>query len=130
MLRQPKTRTPITEQFPEVQLIRSKENLGFAGGNNLGIAQATGEYLPVSQQRHRGSARLSGAPGGAVRAQRQRRYSFAEAHFLRHRQPHSVRRLDGGINPWTGRSMHRGLPEPDPASTTLPALPPWPTARP
>jgi GT2 family glycosyltransferase len=35
---------PIAEQFPEVKLIRSAENLGFAGGNNLGIKEAKGEY--------------------------------------------------------------------------------------
>ena len=35
----------ITQQFPQVKLIKSQENLGFAGGNNLGIAQAMGEYL-------------------------------------------------------------------------------------
>lgn len=34
----------IAEQFPEVRLIRSAENLGFAGGNNLGIAAARGTY--------------------------------------------------------------------------------------
>ncbi|GAB3295203.1 glycosyltransferase family 2 protein [Hymenobacter humi] len=34
----------IAEQFPEVQLIRSAENLGFAGGNNLGIRAAKGDY--------------------------------------------------------------------------------------
>lgn len=31
--------------FPEVKFIRSDKNLGFAGGNNLGIQRATGEYL-------------------------------------------------------------------------------------
>ena len=31
--------------FPELIYIRSEENLGFAGGNNLGIAKATGDYL-------------------------------------------------------------------------------------
>ncbi|SHG69494.1 glycosyltransferase family 2 protein [Flagellimonas flava] len=35
----------IKEQFPEVNLIKSKENLGFAGGNNLGVKQANGDYL-------------------------------------------------------------------------------------
>lgn len=35
----------ITEEYPEVKLIRSSENLGFAGGNNLGVAQAKGEYI-------------------------------------------------------------------------------------
>lgn len=35
----------ILEFFPEVKLIRSEKNLGFAGGNNLGIKQARGKYL-------------------------------------------------------------------------------------
>jgi GT2 family glycosyltransferase len=35
----------ISRLFPEVIFIQSKENLGFAGGNNLGIRQAKGEYI-------------------------------------------------------------------------------------
>ena len=35
----------IAERYPEVKLIKSAKNLGFAGGNNLGIAQAKGKYL-------------------------------------------------------------------------------------
>jgi GT2 family glycosyltransferase len=35
----------IKERFPEVNLIKSKKNLGFAGGNNLGVKKAKGEYL-------------------------------------------------------------------------------------
>ena len=30
----------IEERYPQVKVIRSKENLGFAGGNNLGIKAA------------------------------------------------------------------------------------------
>lgn len=33
------------DQYPNVLFIRSDNNLGFAGGNNLGIAQAKGNYL-------------------------------------------------------------------------------------
>ncbi len=32
-------------RFPEARFIRSEQNLGFAGGNNLGIAVATGDFL-------------------------------------------------------------------------------------
>lgn len=32
-------------QYPFVRLIRSEENLGFTGGNNLGIAAAKGDYF-------------------------------------------------------------------------------------
>ncbi|HSH20805.1 MAG TPA: glycosyltransferase, partial [Draconibacterium sp.] len=35
----------IKDAFPEIQLIKSDKNLGFAGGNNLGIIQAKGKYL-------------------------------------------------------------------------------------
>jgi GT2 family glycosyltransferase len=35
----------ITSQYPEVKYIRSDKNLGFAGGNNLGIKASTGKYL-------------------------------------------------------------------------------------
>ena len=35
----------IEQRYPSVQVIRSKENLGFAGGNNLGIKAAHGKYL-------------------------------------------------------------------------------------
>jgi GT2 family glycosyltransferase len=37
--------SPIVQQFPQVKLVRSLENLGFAGGNNLGITAAEGKYL-------------------------------------------------------------------------------------
>jgi GT2 family glycosyltransferase len=32
-------------KYPSVKFIRSEKNLGFAGGNNLGIKAATGDYL-------------------------------------------------------------------------------------
>ena len=35
----------IEQRYPHVKVIRSKENLGFAGGNNLGIQAAHGKYL-------------------------------------------------------------------------------------
>lgn len=35
----------IENRYPTVKVIRSKENLGFAGGNNLGIKAAHGKYL-------------------------------------------------------------------------------------
>ncbi|WP_025761282.1 glycosyltransferase family 2 protein [Dyadobacter tibetensis] len=34
-----------TGRYPHILFIRSEHNLGFAGGNNLGIEQATGTYL-------------------------------------------------------------------------------------
>lgn len=35
----------ITREYPEAKIIVSSENLGFAGGNNLGIKASTGKYI-------------------------------------------------------------------------------------
>ena len=35
----------IAREFPDVHLIASQRNLGFAEGNNLGVARARGEYM-------------------------------------------------------------------------------------
>ncbi|HWB62261.1 MAG TPA: glycosyltransferase, partial [Chitinophagales bacterium] len=35
----------LRSKFPTVKLIASEKNLGFSGGNNLGIKAATGEYI-------------------------------------------------------------------------------------
>ena len=37
--------TIIEQRYPQITVIRSKENLGFAGGNNLGIQASHGKYL-------------------------------------------------------------------------------------
>ena len=37
--------TLIEQLYPKVKIVRSKENLGFAGGNNLGIQVARGKYF-------------------------------------------------------------------------------------
>ena len=35
----------LVDKYPHVRFIFNKENLGFAGGNNLGINEASGDYL-------------------------------------------------------------------------------------
>ena len=35
----------IAQRYPQVKVIKSKKNLGFAGGNNLGIKASSGKYL-------------------------------------------------------------------------------------
>lgn len=35
----------LQQTMPDVKIIRSNKNLGFAGGNNLGVNQATGSFL-------------------------------------------------------------------------------------
>ena len=34
-------------KFPHIKLIENKDNLGFPKGNNIGVAQAKGEYVCV-----------------------------------------------------------------------------------
>jgi len=39
---------PLVErEYPEVRVLRAGENLGFAGGNNLGIDEARGDYVAL-----------------------------------------------------------------------------------
>lgn len=33
------------QEFPAVKIVVSSQNVGFAGGNNLGVAEATGEFI-------------------------------------------------------------------------------------
>ena len=35
----------VTEEFPDIVFVQSDSNLGFAGGNNLGLTKAQGEYI-------------------------------------------------------------------------------------
>lgn len=35
----------LKENFPEITLIKTEKNLGFAGGNNVGIRASSGEYI-------------------------------------------------------------------------------------
>jgi GT2 family glycosyltransferase len=35
----------IRDQFPSIEVVRSNENVGFAGGNNLGLRYANGEFI-------------------------------------------------------------------------------------
>ena len=37
----------IEENFPEVKVMRSPRNLGYGGGNNLGVRHAKGEYVVI-----------------------------------------------------------------------------------
>jgi len=39
------TATAVAEAFPQTQLIRSERNLGFGGGNNLGLIASRGRYM-------------------------------------------------------------------------------------
>ena len=52
------------QRFPNVKLIENKENSGFPKGNNIGVAEAQGEYIcilnPDRKSRHVGGNQLRG----------------------------------------------------------------------
>ena len=61
--------TVIEQRYPQVNVIRSKENLGFAGGNNLGINAAhvvceaeNGERMHQQTASHRVMKPFCGGP--------------------------------------------------------------------
>lgn len=39
--------TMMKQRFPNIKFIQNKENLGFPKGNNIGVAQAKGEYICI-----------------------------------------------------------------------------------
>ena len=41
----PKESLQLEQEYPQVKVIRSQQNLGFAGGNNLGVRHANGQFL-------------------------------------------------------------------------------------
>ncbi len=41
------SQTKCKEKFPNIKLIQNKENLGYCGGNNIGIRDAKGEFIVI-----------------------------------------------------------------------------------
>ena len=37
----------VRDRFPQVEIIRSKENKGYAGGNNVGLQASRGEFIAL-----------------------------------------------------------------------------------
>ncbi|WBA43075.1 glycosyltransferase family 2 protein [Hymenobacter canadensis] len=104
---------PIAAQFPEVRLLRSARNLGFAGGNNLGIRVARGEYVLFLNNDTEVEPGLLEPLLAAFR--QHPRAGIVSPKIIYH---HSANRLIqyagcAGINPWTGRGRTIGSQQPD-----------------
>jgi len=41
------SQTKCKERFPDIKLIQNNENLGYCGGNNVGIKEANGEFVVI-----------------------------------------------------------------------------------
>jgi GT2 family glycosyltransferase len=103
---------PIEEQFPEVQLIRSPENLGFAGGNNLGIAVAKGKYLLFLNNDTEVAPDFLEPLVSLFESNSE--VGIASPKIIFYGTDKVIQYAGcGGINPWTGRSVTVGLMEKD-----------------
>ncbi|WMJ73211.1 glycosyltransferase family 2 protein [Cytophagaceae bacterium ABcell3] len=102
----------IKERYPEVVLIKNKENLGFAGGNNAGFRAASGKYFMLLNNDtevhpeflHPLVARLESDPlAGAVSSK-----------LIYHNTDGIIQYAGSSmINPYTGRSSFLGQKEKD-----------------
>lgn len=102
----------ITKRYPEVKLIKSPENLGFAGGNNLGIAQAKGDYLLFLNND------TEVAPGFLEPLvslfERNPKAGIASPKIIFYGTDNVIQYAGSqGINTWTGRSITIGQGEAD-----------------
>lgn len=105
--------SPIGQRFPEVQLVRAPENLGFAGGNNLGLAQARGEYVLFLNN---DTEVTPGFLEPLVELfEADPTVGIASAKLLYFGTPEPLIQYAGSstINAWTGRSRSIGAYEPD-----------------
>lgn len=102
----------ITQRYPQVKLIKSAQNLGFAGGNNLGIAEAKGEYLLFLNN---DTEVDPGFLEPLVQLfQQNPRAGIASPKIIFHGTDNVIQYAGSlGVNPWTGRSVTVGMGETD-----------------
>ena len=102
----------IAAEFPEARLIRSAVNLGFAGGNNLGIKEARGEYCLFLNNDTEVSPNLLDK---LVAAFEQNDGAGIVSPKIIFYGTNNLLQYAGceGINPWTGRGTVVGYLEPD-----------------
>ncbi|MDQ3292495.1 MAG: glycosyltransferase family 2 protein, partial [Bacteroidota bacterium] len=102
----------IKELYPEVNLIRSTQNLGYAGGNNLGILQAKGKYLFFLNN---DTEVEPGFLEPLVEFFEKNPEAGIASPKIKYFDSNDIIQYAGstGINPWTGRSKTIGQHEPD-----------------
>ena len=104
--------TRIAEEFPEVRLIRSARNLGFAGGNNLGVAEAQGKYILFINNDTEVEPDFLEPLVACFEADPLA--GAASPKILYHGTDRLVQFAGStGINQWTGRSLEQGPPVQD-----------------
>ncbi|PSR56662.1 dTDP-Rha--alpha-D-GlcNAc-pyrophosphate polyprenol alpha-3-L-rhamnosyltransferase [Adhaeribacter arboris] len=102
----------IKEQYPDVNLIRSSVNLGYAGGNNLGIVQAKGKYLFFLNNDTEVDSDFLEPLVAFFEATPNAGIASPKIKFF---DSNNIIQYAGstGINPWTGRSKTIGNQEAD-----------------
>lgn len=102
----------IRERYPEAKVIVSSENLGFAGGNNLGIKAATGKYLCFLNNDTEVDANTFGP---LVRLfENTPDAGIASPKILYYNSGETIQYVGcSNINPYTGRNKREGFKEKD-----------------
>lgn len=97
----------LKDEFPEITLISSPKNLGFAGGNNLGIKAAKGELLLLINNDVEVTPRFL-EPLVSVFEKNPKVGMASPKIVYFQRGSHVQYAGSNGINPWTGRGKKNG----------------------
>jgi GT2 family glycosyltransferase len=102
----------IAERYPEVKLLRAEVNLGYAGGNNLGVRHSNGKYLLFLNND------TEVAPGFLEPLvqlfENNPKAGVASPKIIFYGTDNLIQYAGStGINPWTGRSKGIGSMEKD-----------------
>lgn len=102
----------LKEEFPEIKLIWNKVNLGFSGGNNCGIREATGEYIMLINNDVEVMPDFL-EPMVQV-LQTKPDAGMVSPKIVYHNRQELIQYAGSeGINPWTGRGRKTGQNETD-----------------
>jgi GT2 family glycosyltransferase len=102
----------LKEQFPDILYIRSEENLGFAGGNNLGIDKAKGKYLLLLNNDTEVDPGFLEPLVDVMESDPT--IGCVSSKLIYHHTPDTIQYAgNSGLNPYTGQAFGRGNQEKD-----------------
>jgi GT2 family glycosyltransferase len=102
----------INEKYPEVKVVVSDENLGFAGGNNLGIKASSGKYLFFLNNDTEVDANTFGPLVNLFETRKDA--GIASPKILYFNSGDTIQYVGcSKINPYTGRNHREGFKEKD-----------------
>jgi hypothetical protein len=111
----------IGEAYPEVRLIRSESNLGFAGGNNLGLARMLDDGMDAVFLVNNDVIVAEDALGRMVDVVADPSVGVCAPKVLVHSDPDIIWSAGGDIDPDTGVAIQRFYGAPDDGSADEPA---------